>query len=725
MIDQTKMVLPVLVRMLVVFLFAVALFMLLSQDELDLEELEISLTVTSASDEVMQLFWLIDADDQHQLKDRSKGLVPGTHRYYYRLAESRDLSWFRLDPATRPTEIILEEIVLGWGPDRFITLRGLDLYKATEPVQQVYRELNRRNSSLRIVSTGVDPILRIDIDRLTWSRKITRIAAAVVVSMGAGLALLLTLSYLCSSMYSARSYSTYPSRPWHWVGWAMVMLLAGALLTVAVPVPLDEQQPLIHFLALSYTIGIASFSPIFWFATRPPGRMAVLEAQTSRYAWLLYALPCIAVWSFYLVCFWPGSMSPDSLDQWHQVLHTDFKDWHPAFHTMNIWLITRAALSPALVAAVQILALASAVGWSLSVLQRYGISKAVLWITALLIAICPVNGLMAITLWKDLAYSVVLLILAVYLLQIVMSDAVWLVVRRNWLLLGFILALVSLYRHNGVIPAFCTIAALLVLYRRRWIGITAAALAALVLTIGIRGPLYDMLDVNRGNPMQKAFQSLQREVFPMSFFRAEKEKVAGNPENWQTLTAPHQPEKSKPASWAAARVKSDLQKMRDRVYSASRLWRIQPLQTFHKRIEYANLWEEQGKDGRKIRYVSANQNAISEHSLLPAGRDLLYQVFNWTKHHPVLFWMWRPAVYLYMLTALFIIQSWRMRKNLWLVLMPALVNSLPIFLVVFHKSIFRYHYPLVLLGMVLILPLLFFKWEWGFCDPDSVSDQAR
>ena len=54
-----------------------------------------------------------------------------------------------------------------------------------------------------------------------------------------------------------------------------------------------------------------------------------------------------------------------------------------------------------------------------------------------------------------------------------------------------------------------------------------------------------------------------------------------------------------------------------------------------------------------------------------------------------------------------------------------MVNSLPIFLVVIHKSIFRYHYPLVLLGMVLILPLLFFDGGRGSRDNDPVNDHER
>lgn len=75
----------------------------------------------------------------------------------------------------------------------------------------------------------------------------------------------------------------------------------------------------------------------------------------------------------------------------------------------------------------------------------------------------------------------------------------------------------------------------------------------------------------------------------------------------------------------------------------------------------------------------------------------------------LLSWMWRPAVFLYALTGLLIMLSWRLRLRLYLLLVPLLANSLPYFLMVIHKSVFRYHYPLVVTGLLLIIPLLFLR----------------
>ena len=58
-----------------------------------------------------------------------------------------------------------------------------------------------------------------------------------------------------------------------------------------------------------------------------------------------YALPCIAIWSVYLIAFYPGIMSMDSLNQWDQITNFakadyGFTDAHPVGHTLFLWLIT-------------------------------------------------------------------------------------------------------------------------------------------------------------------------------------------------------------------------------------------------------------------------------------------------------------------------------------------------------------------------------------------------
>jgi len=116
-----------------------------------------------------------------------------------------------------------------------------------------------------------------------------------------------------------------------------------------------------------------------------------------------FVITCVTAWSFWLLLFWPGIMTPDSLNQWSQMLSGQLDDWHPPFHTMMNWMITNIWLSPASIAITQILALSLAVGYGLQLLWRNGVPEWAAWIICLLVALSPVNGVLVVTILKDVA----------------------------------------------------------------------------------------------------------------------------------------------------------------------------------------------------------------------------------------------------------------------------------------------------------------------------------
>jgi len=662
----------------------------------------IQLKISSSNQEIFQLFWPAKEQGYSQKRSFTTRLKPGDHVYSLPVGLSTDFKRLRLDPAIRPSTIKIHWLVLEWDREEVFALAGEELKNLLSPVQEVVLRFDQQKGPLIVNSTGIDPIVELDSERLMRNFRFVKYLRL------AGLALLFTIFfmvpflYITSGSYAGDSHFTYPGKNMHWLCWGVIFFNLGMYLTIVTPVHLINSNPVLYFAAVSYLTGALLFIPAFWFATRK------LEYTTSgkipRFIWFWFALPSFVVWIFYLLSFWPGSMSPDSLDQWKQVLDMDghLRDWHPAFHTITIWLITRVKLSPATVVVAQIITLGLTAGWALSVFQRYGVPRTVLWFTCLLFALLPVNGFMVITLWKDIAYSIVLLVLTIFIFQIVIQSGLWLKYPKNVLLLGGVLALVSLYRHNGTVPACIVGIFLLVCYRKYWKGMVLAIMVAVLIHVGVRGPLYNVLKVQRGNPMTKVQQKLKNDFFS---------KFVDKSEITQNLAIS---EKASGQKWHKNHVwekeqESHSGKVWDRIFSASVLWRIKKLEFFHKRIEYVNLWYKKKNHHIDIKYVSSNKLGIEENSVIPAGMELLYRVFDKSRYNQFIFWMWRPAVFVYVLAGLLIILSWRFRKKLYLVLMPSLANSLPVFLVVIHKSVFRYHYPLVVLGVLFIVPLLFLK----------------
>jgi len=687
------------VKIAILLLFFTAVFIVFSVSNFP-HKATVQFKILSSNQEVLQLFWL-DGDGEYSQQQSSVIILkPGGHDYTLAIKPSASVSKLRLDPSTRKSVIEIEELKLKWDGDEVFSLSGQDLKKNFSVVQEVALDWKQPHSRLKITSVGVDPIIELDMTQLTGSFRRARLLVHMLWALVLTLPVVLSLLYLTSNSYIAGSHPIYPQLRRHWVYWGVSCIFSGVFLIVVTPINLSVKNPTLSFIAISYSIGLLLFIFSFWFATRKI--RFVHPGNPMRFAWFWFALPSFIVWFIYLLAFWPGSMSPDSLLQWKQVLHGHFEDWHPAFHTMNIWLLTRIKLSPAIVAITQIIALGSTIGWALGVLQRYGVPKTVLWFTSLLFALWPVNGFMVITLWKDIAYSIALLVLAIYVFEIVMQKGAWLAQFKNWFFLGCILALVSLYRHNGVIPAFITVVFLFFFFAKYWKGIVFAATLALLIYAGIRGPLYNVLDVKRGNPMTHIQQKLKGDFFTSYYAKLKYKqirKVLNRTKKEPVQTATGGDDKSVHHSG----------KIWDRIYSASVLWRILPIDFYYTRIDYVNLWQKVRNQEKRIKYVSSNKFGIHEDSIFSQGKEYLYMMYDESRYNKYFFWMWRPAVYLYAFTGLVMLLALRFRRKMYLVLVPSFINSLPMFLVVIHKSIFRYHYPIVVLCLVMLIPLLFLE----------------
>src|SRR5262249_36550282 len=155
-------------------------------------------------------------------------------------------------------------------------------------------------------------------------------------------------------------------------------------------------------------------------------------------------------------------------NQWLDMESWLWVDHHPIFHTFCNWLVTRVWHTPAAVALAQILALSAVVGWALALMRSWGMPRWLALGTCLLLALAPGNGLMVITVAKDTPFAIALLALTVLVLKVVASGGEWLQRPWAWLGLGVTVALVSLFRQNGLVAAFGSVLALVACYPGSW-----------------------------------------------------------------------------------------------------------------------------------------------------------------------------------------------------------------------------------------------------------------
>jgi hypothetical protein len=447
---------------------------------------------------------------------------------------------------------------------------------------------------------------------------------------------------------------------------------------------------------------------IAWETYRPRTRVgAFLRGQAY---WAKYSLVCLSVWLVYWLAFFPGLMSPDSLYQWRQVVGLQtIDDIHPAIHTLLMWLITRPLPSPAMVALFQMVVMSSFIGWGLSRFARLGVPQYALWIVCSLYALLPAMGTMAISLWKDIPYSVSIFLLTLLTLEIVLSRGKWLNKSRwNIILLGIVLMCVALLRHNGLFVSLGTIVILGIVYRPIARQILIVFLVTTALYVLIRGPLYSLVGVRTLNfPLyQVSVHQVAATIAAGTLLKAEEQVILdklfpldkwGKTYTCTTLNSIVWTHDFKGSLlednnyitafrgvWLSLILRNPLSVIQHQFCSGSLVWLVPPL-------NYLYTVEKE---------IPPNDLGLSTQSRWPAMRQLITKLLDWSERPKVIWFLWRPALYLYIVVLLTVIVAYRMREPRWLLFaVPAVLQSVSVLLANAGQD-FRYQFSVYLIGLL-------------------------
>jgi hypothetical protein len=226
---------------------------------------------------------------------------------------------------------------------------------------------------------------------------------------------------------------------------------------------------------------------------------AVHPFSDVRRAFWLAALAFVPLFIWWLGWF-PAFITGDSLDQLGQVGTGEFSNGHPAFHTITMWFITRVWDNAGAISLVQIVVLALLLGLIAKRLRELGLP---LWLAvgaAWVVGLSPAVGPTAITLWKDIAFTLAFLWVFAELLLIARLDrAYW---RDAWnpVRLGAGLSLLWLFRHNGLVTMLGVLATLAIVNRRNLGRLVPTVLTVATIVLVVQGPVFWLFSVDRSTP---------------------------------------------------------------------------------------------------------------------------------------------------------------------------------------------------------------------------------
>lgn len=240
-----------------------------------------------------------------------------------------------------------------------------------------------------------------------------------------------------------------------------------------------------------------------------PTRRQKLTVFFGTMAILLFA------WLPYFLYLFPGDVTTDSNQEMQQAVGMrDLSNHHPIAHMFMIKIFYAlgqflfdgdATLSVATYSVCQAILLSASFAYLILTLYESGLKKSLLVLTVLFYAVPAYHGTYSVTMWKDVWFGGIMLVLATTLWRMIMRCKTGTEkVPVFEIVMFFIFSIATcLFRSNGLY-AFVFLLLFLFIYflPKKQIQILATATSALVIALIIKGPVYDALDVTQPDTIE-------------------------------------------------------------------------------------------------------------------------------------------------------------------------------------------------------------------------------
>ena len=431
-----------------------------------------------------------------------------------------------------------------------------------------------------------------------------------------------------------------------------------------------------------------------------------INNNTNKKKILIYALPSIIIWCFFLIAFFPGVMTADSLNQWKQIVSGVLSDANPVIHTLLIFLITRIWYSPAAVAIFQIIILSLIWGYCMYRFDVMGVNSKILYLITLIFALNPANDIFSITLWKDILYSGFILLFTMNIINILV-DKNWIKFRNNKCIF-FISALgVNLFRHNGLLPFVVTMFLLIYIFRKESKFYLISFISICIIFVLIKGPFYKILNVHSasssevfGIPEQQIAAVIKENGNLTNDQKKYIEKIMPL-ENWAKNYMPGNVDYIKfDKSFNSDIIVNDK-------YNFIKTWIEICAQNPGITLEAygdqtAIVWSVKGYTNWGSRIIAKNKFGLKQTVLSNTLTKFANKYLNLSQKNYVSQYVWRPALYMYFILLFGLVSILRNNKKSFIVLCPVLLNVLTILLATPAQD-FRYLYPNTLVYLIIII----------------------
>ena len=223
-----------------------------------------------------------------------------------------------------------------------------------------------------------------------------------------------------------------------------------------------------------------------------------IEDKPKVKEFFIYFVIAMVFFVVYFLALYPGTSSSDTVSQWEQAINNSYNDWHPVMHTFLFYKIPSLIIKDYSFAIIwQLVVISTIIAFTCYEFRKLGFSKKAILIILMLIIINPYTARIISVVWKDVAYSFIMLLSTIFMIFIMDSNGSWLNRKRNILKLSLVFFLMLTLRHNGIISIAIIFGCLFLFYYKYWKQLLIMMISVLGIFYIITNPIYYLCNIEK------------------------------------------------------------------------------------------------------------------------------------------------------------------------------------------------------------------------------------
>ena len=302
------------------------------------------------------------------------------------------------------------------------------------------------------------------------------------------------------------------------LGLSILLVLGRVLYNLRYDSVTNSLNEFISIKSLIFIIGISSLIYVIFSIVLT--RMIKYKSNTSNNINNVFMISFIIMFAVYLVyylIYFPGILTGDSIDEINMILgNVTLNDHHTIFHIIFLYIPFKVTsiftnninICVGVTTLMQIIIMSLILAYTINYLYKRHTPKYILIGIITYYALLPINGFYSITLWKDIIFSLLILLLTIECQKLIEKKNNITIKNSYTFIIISILAILS--RNNAIYMYIILALLTIIIFRKRIITVLLMFIIIFSTYFTIKGPIYNYFDIAKSSSSEYIAIPLQQ-----------------------------------------------------------------------------------------------------------------------------------------------------------------------------------------------------------------------